>query len=78
MATAGRSGVGRARRATYIQLLMQALEKAGHPHAPRQRAAAPVRFPQDRTWTAADKRELLELINTYRRGQRAAGGAESR
>ncbi len=67
VATAGRSGMTEIGR-TYIQLLMQALKKP----ATRTRHANVLQhlfgfFKQN--LDSADKRELLELINTYRRGQ---------
>ena len=67
VATAGRSDMAKLRR-RYIQLLMQALKKP----ATRTRHANVLQHLSGflkQNLDAADKRELLELIDTYRRGQ---------
>jgi len=67
VATAGRSGMSELGR-TYIQLLMQALKKP----ATRSRHANVLQHLSGflkQHLDAADRRELLELINTYRRGR---------
>lgn len=67
VATAGRRGMAELGR-TYIQLLMQVLKKP----ATRTRHANVLQHLfgfLKQNLNAADKRELLELINTYRRGR---------
>ena len=67
VATAGRSGIAELGR-NYIQLLMRALKKP----ATRTRHANVLQHLfgfLKQNLDAADKRELLELINTYRRGK---------